>query len=574
MTLNDFRNAALHYLLAFLAAMALAVPAGALAQGNAATSSEPYVYKVDTLNGGLAPAPDDFYRDTPQALLESFLDAGKQEDWARAGYALDLTHLTPEERREQGPVLAAMLYDVLSGSIIIDWGSLSDRPDAVDTTTSDKNPMAGAARRNIRLGRIDLPGRSASIRIARLQEPGADPVWLFASQTVQNVPELYGIYGPTKFERMLPESLRAPAFWTLAWWEVIALPIVILIAFGAAALTWRAIGDFVNRYQDTIIARILKAVRMPAALFAFAGTFALVRQQAFTFSGLINAVLDPLQTLLIVFAVAAVFLSIIEAVLDRVADSQIEDFSKPDHEHDRNYYTMLSAIRRVAIVVVLLLGIGIVLIQTSLTETLGFSLLASAGLFTIVLAFAARKLLADIMASLQIAFSKTARIGDAVKYSGEWCYVEKIGFTHLRLRTWDNRRIIAPVGNFVQESFENWTKKDPTLTKVAYLHLDHRADIDALREDFARFVEEDEDVIHKDEAKLQVVDHTPSALVLRLLAPAPDPQRGWNMHCRMREYMLKAAVKRDAATGNEPSPAFIPREREVRLDLSREDEAG
>ena len=40
------------------------------------------------------------------------------------------------------------------------------------------------------------------------------------------------------------------------------------------------------------------------------------------------------------------------------------------------------------------------------------------------------------------------------------------------------------------------------------------------------------------------------------------------MHCRMREYMLKAAAARDAAAGNEPAPAYLPREREVRMDLA------
>ena len=108
-------------------------------------------------------------------------------------------------------------------------------------------------------------------------------------------------------------------------------------------------------------------------------------------------------------------------------------------------------------------------------------------MFTLVLAFAARTLLSDIMASLQIAFAKTARIGDAVEFEGRWCYVEKIGFTHLRLRTWDGRRIMVPVGEFVQSSFENWTKEDASLTMIAHLHLDHRADIDALREDFGEF---------------------------------------------------------------------------------------
>ena len=83
------------------------------------------------------------------------------------------------------------------------------------------------------------------IRIARVQAPGGEPVWVFSRQTVANVPALYEAYGPTRFEKALPPLLREQAFWTLAWWEVIALPLILLA--GALAvegrdgvLLWRA----------------------------------------------------------------------------------------------------------------------------------------------------------------------------------------------------------------------------------------------------------------------------------------------------------------------------------------------
>ena len=38
------------------------------------------------------------------------------------------------------------------------------------------------------------------------------------------------------------------------------------------------------------------------------------------------------------------------------------------------------------------------------------------------------------------------------------------------------------------------------------------------------------------------------------------------MHCRLRERMLAVAAELDAGAGNEPSPAYLPREREVHMD--------
>ncbi|QQN74560.1 mechanosensitive ion channel family protein [Croceicoccus sp. YJ47] len=550
-----------------LVALGLCVLALALLGGVAGAQSGdgPPVYERDAINAGLPGEPPGYY-DTPQATMESFHDAAEREDWTAAAHALDLGFLPPDQQARAGPRLARQFHAVLGRAMTLDWDALPDRPDALDDTSSSKNPMAGVPRRDIRLGRIDMPTRAVTVRIARYRAGDGDPRWLIAGQTVQNLSQLYERYGPTAFEQALPDMLRQPAFWTLLWWEVIALPFVIAVAFLAAALTWRALRTLSDRYGDKWIVGVLDAVRTPVALFAFAGTFAVMRQLFFTFSGPIAAILDPVQILAIVLAIASIFLAVIEGILDTVAQNQIDDISEPEAERDRNYYTTLSAVRRIVIVILLLVAIGVVLIQTNLTETLGFSLVASAGFLTLILAFAARTMLSDVMASLQIAFSKTARIGDAVKYDGSWSYVEKIGFTHLRLRTWDERRVLVPVGEFVQSSFENWTKTDPYLMEVARLHLDHRADIAKLREEFAKFVADDDDAISPEEAKLQVVDHTDRAMVVRMIVRATDPSTGWDMLCRLREHMLRMAARMDAAAGAEPAPAFLPREREVRMD--------
>ena len=120
------------------------------------------------------------------------------------------------------------------------------------------------------------------------------------------------------------------------------------------------------------------------------------------------------------------------------------------------------------------------------------------------------------MASVQIAFAQTARIGDAIRYDGQWCYVEKIGFTHLRLRTWDERRLIAPVSDFTNDSFENWTKEDASLMMHVELELDNRADVDALRQPFRDFVENDEDVVDPGDSQCEVVAQNARAMTVRI----------------------------------------------------------
>ena len=168
------------------------------------------------------------------------------------------------------------------------------------------------------------------------------------------------------------------------------------------------------------------------------------------------------------------------------------------------------------------------------------------------------------MASLQIALAKTARIGDAVLYDDQWCYVEKINFTYIQLQTWDNRRLIVPVNELVSHTFENWTKQDSSITKIVALRLDHRADVDRLREAFQEFVQNDDDVINRETADVYVVDQDRSGMLVWFLAAASDPSTGWTMQCRLRETMLKAVVRLEAENGGPGTDraVYLPRERE------------
>ena len=58
------------------------------------------------------------------------------------------------------------------------------------------------------------------------------------------------------------------------------------------------------------------------------------------------------------------------------------------------------------------MALGFVLTSINSFQSLGLSLLASAGAVTVVLGFAAREVLGNILASVQIALNRSARIGD------------------------------------------------------------------------------------------------------------------------------------------------------------------
>ena len=66
-------------------------------------------------------------------------------------------------------------------------------------------------RMRMKVGILDLDGRPVSIRLNRIAAGDSAPVWVFAAQTVDNIPSLYLQHGPTAFERFLPDWLEGTA---------------------------------------------------------------------------------------------------------------------------------------------------------------------------------------------------------------------------------------------------------------------------------------------------------------------------------------------------------------------------
>jgi hypothetical protein len=87
----------------------------------------------------------------------------------------------------------------------------------------------------------------------------------------------------------------------------------------------------------------------------------------------------------------------------------------------------------------------------------GVSLIASAGAAGLVVGLAARPLLTNLIAGIQIAITQPIRIGDAVIVENEWGWVEEITGTYVVIKVWDWRRLVVPLSYFLERPFQNWT---------------------------------------------------------------------------------------------------------------------
>ncbi|WP_416898088.1 MAG: mechanosensitive ion channel family protein [Minwuia sp.] len=208
-----------------------------------------------------------------------------------------------------------------------------------------------------------------------------------------------------------------------------------------------------------------------------------------------------------------------------------------DNLEARRIHTQIKILRRTGIAIVVLFAAGAVLITFPAVRAFGVSFFASAGLAGLVLGFAARPILTNLIAGIQVALTQPIRIDDVVIVEGEWGWVEEIKATYVVIRIWDWRRLIVPLSNFIEKPFENWTRETASIIGTVFWHVDYRAPIGEMRAKLEELAAAnprwDKDIVN-----LQVVDSGQATITVRALLSARSSPEAWDLRCEIREAML------------------------------------
>ena len=167
-------------------------------------------------------------------------------------------------------------------------------------------------------------------------------------------------------------------------------------------------------------------------------------------------------------------------------------------------------------VLVVLVTIGAALMTFEPVRQYGVSLFASAGLAGIVAGLAARSVLSNLIAGVQLAMTQPIRIDDAVIVEKEWGAIEEITSTYVVVRLWDWRRMIVPLSYFIEKPFQNWRRESSSLIGTVMLYVDYRAPVGIIRDKLREIVQAsknwDGGVVN-----LQVTDARETTIELRCL---------------------------------------------------------
>jgi len=203
----------------------------------------------------------------------------------------------------------------------------------------------------------------------------------------------------------------------------------------------------------------------------------------------------------------------------------------------RSRQTRIAILSRTALLVIVIVTVGLMLLDIPGVRDIGTTLLASAGLAALAVGAAAQPALKGLIAGLQMAITEPVRIGDLVVVDGHTGRIEEIRMSFATIRTWDERAIVVPTARFLDQSFENWSRKSEMLTGPVYLHLDPATEVEPIRAEFLRFLETREEWDHRTGAML-MTEAYPESIELRLGMSAATISDLWVLRCAVREHML------------------------------------
>lgn len=255
------------------------------------------------------------------------------------------------------------------------------------------------------------------------------------------------------FELHLPDALRSHGPGGLLWWQWLALPVVLALAWGLGSLlgwvTRRLLGKLAARTETAWDDELLLALARPlTAMWALAVAFVLE-----PLLGLGGRIDDRVEHLLRACAWFVLFwgLSRSAVVGFRAAGAAASA------RQDAGLAGMLPLGQKITRVV--LFGLGAI----ALLNELGFqvtSVLAGLGIGGLAFAFGAQKTVEHLFGSLAIGIDQPFRVGDYVSVDGVVGTVEAIGARSTRIRTLDRTLVTLPNGKLAETRSESISARD------------------------------------------------------------------------------------------------------------------
>ena len=251
-----------------------------------------------------------------------------------------------------------------------------------------------------------------------------------------------------------------------------------------------------------------------------------------------------------------------------------EDAAKARQDSDqgrsRRFETQAQVLRRLTQSIVVVVGVVAIIGTFEVARQAMTTVLASAGVISVIFGLAAQQTLGNVFAGLQLAFTDAIRVGDVVvagekKETGS---VEEITLSYVVVRIWDERRLIIPSRYFTQTPFENWTRRAAAQLGTVELKLDWSAPMTLIRAKVEQLLTAT-DLWDGRTWGVQITDSDEYTVTVRVLVSAKNSGHLSDLRAYMREQLISWIVTEEPWA--RPAQHIEPREIvTVNKDMSRE----
>jgi small-conductance mechanosensitive channel len=193
--------------------------------------------------------------------------------------------------------------------------------------------------------------------------------------------------------------------------------------------------------------------------------------------------------------------------------------------------TRLRFVRRLISAALLVVGLAIAISQFTALDRLAASILASGAIAAAALGFAARQVLANVVAGVMLAVTQPIRIGDLVTLDDDTGVVEDMRLTYTFLRTGDDARLIVPNERLAESVLRNDSIVTDTVAVEVRVFIPH--DVDE-----RRAIEVVEGLVEG--AKVGVAEVTADGVFLNVAAPPVGVRERARRQAEVRGQALAA----------------------------------
>ncbi len=381
--------------------------------------------------GSQSPEPatasaDPLGRETPSGTVFGFLQVAQAGNYRAAA---DYLQMSAARRQSQGPELARKLKVLMDRAFVGNMRRISTHaegsPESGDVDTQNIGAFVN--------GEADIP-----VVLVRVTDPNAGKIWLFSSETLNKVPELYDNSQAHQIETKLPPTLVSKLFLGMPLWQWLALLIAVPVA---AAIGWAIIIIL------AVPRRLWLKFRKRPNLYSYRHVSAPL---LLLFGALPRVYYYRITGVVMLIGFFWFLLRATGITMQRLRAHAVS----AGRTGAGSLMVLGERLLKVAIIAAAVLAI---------LSTFGFNLttvLAGLGIGGLAIAFAAQKTLENLFGGVSVLADEVIRVGDFCRFGDRVGTVEDISLRSTRVRTLDRSELSIPNGSLATMNVENFTRRD------------------------------------------------------------------------------------------------------------------